>query len=135
MSARPSESHRGGQRRDAIRRLANTLYRYRIGRAEAAPVQKRPDDKLIGGTVNGIGTLVAGDVAGLTHALGRTTMRNIRKNLFFACIYNALNAPVAAGVLYAVFGIPLSPVIAALSMSMRSGLVVGNALRRRGLRF
>jgi Cu+-exporting ATPase len=58
-------------------------------------------------------------------------MRNIRQNLFFAFIYNALGVPVAAGVLYPIFGILLSPVIAAAAMALSSVSVVGNALRLR----
>jgi P-type Cu+ transporter len=81
-------------------------------------------------------TLVKGDLAGIVRAraLSRATMRNIRQNLFFAFVYNALGVPIAAGVLYPVFGILLSPVIAALAMSLSSVSVVGNALRLRTLR-
>jgi Cu+-exporting ATPase len=81
-------------------------------------------------------TLVKGDLAGIARArtLSRATMRNIRQNLFFAFIYNALGVPIAAGVLYPVFGILLSPVIAALAMSLSSVSVVGNALRLRTVR-
>ncbi len=80
-------------------------------------------------------TLVRGDLAGIARArtLSRATMRNIRQNLFFAFIYNALGVPVAAGVLYPAFGLLLSPVIAALAMSLSSVSVVGNALRLRRL--
>ncbi len=80
-------------------------------------------------------TLVKGDLAGVVRArrLSRATMRNIRQNLFFAFIYNAVGVPVAAGVLYPWFGILLSPVIAALAMSLSSVSVVMNALRLRGL--
>jgi len=60
-------------------------------------------------------------------------MSNIRQNLFFAFIYNAIGVPVAAGVLYPVFGILLSPVIAAAAMSFSSVSVITNALRLRGL--
>jgi Cu+-exporting ATPase len=60
-------------------------------------------------------------------------MRNIRQNLFFAFIYNLVGVPVAAGVLYPVAGILLSPVIAALAMSLSSVSVIGNALRLRRL--
>lgn len=76
-------------------------------------------------------TLVKGDLAGIARArtLSRATMRNIRENLFFAFVYNALGVPIAAGVLYPFFGILLSPVIAALAMSLSSVSVVGNALR------
>jgi Cu+-exporting ATPase len=81
-------------------------------------------------------TLVKGDLSGVvrTRALSRPTMRNIRQNLFFAFIYNALGVPIAAGVLYSVLGILLNPVIAALAMSLSSVSVVGNALRLRRLR-
>jgi len=61
-------------------------------------------------------------------------MRNIRQNLFFAFIYNALGVPVAAGVLYPTFGLLLSPVIAAAAMALSSVSVIGNALRLRGIR-
>ncbi|HEX2943037.1 MAG TPA: heavy metal translocating P-type ATPase [Rhodopila sp.] len=81
-------------------------------------------------------TLVKGDLAGIARArtLSRATMRNIRQNLFFAFVYNALGVPIAAGVLYPFFGILLSPVIAALAMSLSSVSVVGNALRLRQVR-
>ncbi|MBV8520703.1 MAG: HAD-IC family P-type ATPase [Acetobacteraceae bacterium] len=80
-------------------------------------------------------TLVKGDLAGIARAiaLSRATMRNIRQNLFFAFIYNALGVPIAAGILYPAFGILLSPVIAALAMSLSSVSVIGNALRLRSL--
>jgi len=76
-------------------------------------------------------TLVKGDLRGIAKArrLSRGTMRNIRQNLFFAFIYNVLGIPVAAGVLYPVFGMLLSPVIASLAMSFSSVSVIGNALR------
>ncbi len=78
-------------------------------------------------------TLVKGDLRGIIRArrLSRYTMRNIRQNLFFAFIYNTLGVPVAAGVLYPVFGILLSPIIAAAAMSFSSLSVVANALRLR----
>jgi Cu+-exporting ATPase len=78
-------------------------------------------------------TLVRGDLNGIVRArrLSRATMRNIRQNLFFAFIYNALGVPVAAGVLYPVFGVLLSPMIAAAAMSLSSVSVIGNALRLR----
>jgi Cu+-exporting ATPase len=81
-------------------------------------------------------TLVKGDLAGIARArhLSRATMRNIRQNLFFAFVYNALGVPIAAGVLYPVFGILLSPVIGALAMSLSSVSVVANALRLRRIR-
>ena len=78
-------------------------------------------------------TLVKGDLRGIVRArcLSRATMRNIRQNLFFAFIYNALGVPVAAGVLYPFSGILLSPVIAAAAMSFSSVSVIVNALRLR----
>jgi len=78
-------------------------------------------------------TLVKGDLRGIVRArrLSRATMRNIRQNLFFAFIYNALGVPVAAGVLYPVFGLLLSPIIAAAAMSFSSVSVITNALRLR----
>ena len=60
-------------------------------------------------------------------------MRNIRQNLFFAFIYNSLGVPIAAGVLYPVFGLLLSPIIAAAAMSLSSVSVIGNALRLRSV--
>ena len=78
-------------------------------------------------------TLVKGDLAGIARAihLSRATMRNIRQNLVLAFVYNALGVPLAAGVLYPVFGILLSPVVAAAAMSLSSVSVIGNALRLR----
>ena len=76
-------------------------------------------------------TLVKGDLAGIARAraLSRATMANIRENLVFAFVYNALGIPIAAGVLYPSFGLTLSPMIAALAMSLSSVSVIGNALR------
>jgi Cu+-exporting ATPase len=78
-------------------------------------------------------TLVKGDLRGIVRALhlSRLTMRNIRQNLLFAFGYNALGVPLAAGVLYPVFGVLLSPLIASLAMSLSSVSVIGNALRLR----
>ena len=78
-------------------------------------------------------TLVKGDLAGIVRArkLSRATMRNIRQNLFFAFIYNAVGVPVAAGVLYPVFGVLLSPILAAAAMSFSSVSVITNSLRLR----
>ena len=78
-------------------------------------------------------TLVGGDLRGVAAAsnLSRKTMSNIRQNLFFAFIYNALGIPVAAGLLYPFFGILLSPMIAAAAMSFSSVSVIANALRLR----
>jgi len=81
-------------------------------------------------------TLVKGDLAGIARAivLSRATMRNIRQNLFFAFAYNGIGIPIAAGALYPTFGVLLSPVVAALAMSLSSVSVIGNALRLRALR-
>src|SRR5512133_1341121 len=81
-------------------------------------------------------TLLKGDLVGILRArlLSQAVMRNIRQNLFFAFIYNALGVPVAAGVLYPFFGILLSPIIAAAAMSLSSVSVIGNAVRLRSVR-
>jgi len=78
-------------------------------------------------------TLVKGDLRGIAKAirLSRATMGNIRQNLFFAFLYNALGIPVAAGVLYPFFGLLLSPIIAGAAMSLSSVSVISNALRLR----
>ncbi|MEO6155440.1 MAG: copper-transporting ATPase, partial [Thermomonas sp.] len=76
-------------------------------------------------------TLVKGDLRGILRAreLSTATVRNMRQNLAFAFLYNAIGVPIAAGVLYPVFGLLLSPMIAALAMSLSSVSVVANALR------
>ncbi len=81
-------------------------------------------------------TLVKGDLNGIVHAihLSRAVMRNIRQNLFFAFIYNALGIPIAAGVFYPFFGLLLSPVIAGAAMSLSSVSVIANALRLQRIR-
>jgi Cu+-exporting ATPase len=81
-------------------------------------------------------TLVKGDLAGIARArhLSRAVMRNIRQNLFFAFIYNAAGVPIAAGVLYPVLGILLSPIVAALAMALSSVSVIANSLRLRTVR-
>ena len=78
-------------------------------------------------------TLIKGDLTGIVRArvLSRATMRNIRQNLFLAFIYNVIGIPIAAGALYPVFGLLLSPMIAAAAMSLSSVSVIGNALRLR----
>lgn len=93
----------------------------------------------------GIGTDVAMESAGITllkgnlmgiakaYKLSHETMRNIRQNLFFAFVYNAIGVPIAAGVLYPAFGLLISPMIAAAAMSLSSVSVIGNALRLRRL--
>jgi Cu+-exporting ATPase len=80
-------------------------------------------------------TLLKGDLTGIVRArrLSAAVMRNIRQNLFFAFIYNALGVPIAAGILYPFLGILLSPVIAAAAMAFSSVSVVANSLRLRGV--
>jgi len=80
-------------------------------------------------------TLVKGDLRGIARArrLSRATMRNIRQNLFFAFIYNTIGVPIAAGVLYPVFGLLLSPMLASAAMTLSSVSVISNALRLRHL--
>src|SRR5436309_15371613 len=81
-------------------------------------------------------TLVRGDLRGIVRArrLSRATVRNIRQNLFFAFVYNAIGVPIAAGVLYPALGLLLSPIFAAAAMSFSSVSVIGNALRLRTAR-
>ena len=81
-------------------------------------------------------TLLRGDLNGIVRArsLSEATMRNIKQNLFFAFAYNAVGVPIAAGILYPVFGLLLSPMIAAAAMSLSSVSVIGNALRLRTLK-
>ncbi|MBA3541788.1 MAG: HAD-IC family P-type ATPase, partial [Deltaproteobacteria bacterium] len=80
-------------------------------------------------------TLVKGDLRGIARAraLSRATMSNIKQNLFFAFVYNVAGVPIAAGVLYPFTGLLLSPMLAALAMSLSSVSVIGNALRLRGM--
>ena len=104
-----------------------------------APALAQADVGIAMGTGSGVAiesasiTLVGGDLKGLVRArhLSRATMRNIRQNLFFAFAYNAAGVPIAAGVLYPVFGVLLSPMIAAAAMSLSSVSVITNALRLR----
>jgi Cu+-exporting ATPase len=81
-------------------------------------------------------TLLKGDLEGILRArkLSQATMRNIRQNLFFAFVYNALGVPIAAGVLYPIFGLLLSPILAAAAMSLSSVSVIMNALRLRKIK-
>ena len=78
-------------------------------------------------------TLIKGDLRGIARArrLSKATMRNIRQNLFFAFVYNMAGVPIAAGVLYPVFGILLSPMLASAAMTFSSLSVISNALRLR----
>jgi Cu+-exporting ATPase len=81
-------------------------------------------------------TLLKGELPGIVRArkLSQATMRNIRQNLFFAFVYNALGVPLAAGVLYPFFGILLSPILAAAAMSFSSVSVITNSLRLRNVK-
>ncbi|HEY0709504.1 MAG TPA: haloacid dehalogenase, partial [Polyangia bacterium] len=81
-------------------------------------------------------TLLRGDLGGIVRArrLSQAVMRNIRQNLFFAFVYNAAGVPVAAGVLYPVFGMLLSPMVAAAAMALSSVSVIANATRLRSAR-
>ena len=81
-------------------------------------------------------TLLKGDLEGIVRArkLSEATMRNIRQNLFFAFIYNSVGVPIAAGVLYPVFGLLLSPILAAAAMSFSSVSVITNSLRLRNVK-
>jgi Cation transport ATPase len=81
-------------------------------------------------------TLVKGDLMGIVRAieLSRATMKNIRQNLFFAFVYNALGIPLAGGALYSVAELTLSPMFAAAAMALSSVSVIANALRLRRLR-
>jgi len=81
-------------------------------------------------------TLLKGDLEGILRArkLSQATMRNIRQNLFFAFLYNAIGVPIAAGVLYPFFGVVLSPILAAAAMSLSSVSVITNSLRLRNVK-
>lgn len=81
-------------------------------------------------------TLIKGDLGGIVRArnLSRATMRNIRQNLFFAFAYNVAGIPIAAGLLYPLFGLLLSPIFAALAMALSSVSVIANALRLRAVK-
>jgi len=81
-------------------------------------------------------TLVKGDLGGIVRArrLAQATMANIRQNLFFAFAYNTAGVPIAAGILFPLLGVLLSPMVAALAMSLSSVSVIGNALRLRTVR-
>jgi len=81
-------------------------------------------------------TLLKGDLRGIVRAraLSRATLANIRQNLFFAFVYNAIGVPVAAGLLYPAFGLLLSPMIASAAMTLSSVSVIANALRLRRAR-
>jgi Cu+-exporting ATPase len=107
-----------------------------------APALAQADVGIAMGTGNDIAmesggiTLVKGDLSGILRArkLSQATMRNIRQNLFFAFVYNAIGVPIAAGVLYPFFGLLLSPIFAAAAMSFSSVSVITNALRLRNVK-
>ena len=104
-----------------------------------APALARADVGIAMGTGTDIAiesaavTLVKGDLRGIVRArrLSRATMSNIRQNLFFAFVYNVIGVPIAAGALYPVFGLLLSPIIASAAMTFSSVSVISNALRLR----